>query len=93
MKDFGTVQSKTRPEAMVVDEYSVWVHTNIEEITIPAAMDGEEPETGFQFHKVQYDKDEYIHMMADQNASLEADLTNTQMALCDVYELIEGLGG
>lgn len=93
MKDFGTVQSTIRPEPMVVDEYSVWVHTDIQEITIPAAMDGEEPETGFSFHKVQYDKDEYIHMMAEQNASLEDDLTNTQMALCDVYELLEGLGG
>ena len=92
MKDFGTVKSAVRPESMVVDEYNVWVHTDIQETTETDPMTGDEI-NGFQFHKVQYEKDEYIHMMADQNSAMEADLTNTQMALCDVYELLEGLGG
>ena len=29
MKDYGTVQSAVRPEEEVVDEYSVWLNTDI----------------------------------------------------------------
>ena len=36
----------------------------------------------------QYEKDEYILMMSEKNSELENQLTDTQLALCDVYELI-----
>ena len=37
-----------------------------------------------------YTKDEYIKLMAEKNAELESQLTDTQLALCDVYEMIGG---
>ena len=79
MKDYGTVQSAVRPEAKVVDEYSVWVNTDISEIN-----------DGWEYHMVQYTKDEYIKLMVDKSAALEEQLTDTQLALCDVYEMIGG---
>lgn len=86
MKDFGTVKSAVRPEPLVIDEFSVWINTDVEETTTPG-MDGE-MEHGFQFHMIQYTKDEYIRMMAEENAALGAQMTDLQMALCDVYEMM-----
>ena len=79
MTDYGIVKSTVRPEAKVVDEYSVWVNTDISEIN-----------DGWEYHMVQYTKDEYIKLMVDKSAALEEQLTDTQLALCDVYEMIGG---
>ena len=79
MKDYGTVQSAVRPEEKVVDEYSVWLNTDITETA-----------GGWVYHMVQYSKDEYLALMDEKNAALEEQLTDTQIALCDVYEMIGG---
>ena len=79
MKDYGTVQSAVRPEEKVVDEYSVWLNTDITQTA-----------DGWEYHLVQYTKDEYIKLMDEKNAALEEQLTDTQLALCDVYEMIGG---
>jgi len=88
LKDFGTVKSAVRPEPMVVDEFSVWISTDIQETAEPGMEEGE-VEKGFQFHMIQYSKDEYIRLMAERNATLEGQMTDLQMALCDVYEMME----
>ena len=79
MTDYGIVKSTVRPEAKVVDEYSVWVNTDISEIN-----------DGWEYHMVQYIKDEYIKLMDEKNTELESQLTDTQLALCDVYEMMGG---
>ena len=38
--------------------------------------------------ETEYTKDEYIQMVSDKNSDLEEELTNTQIALTEVYELI-----
>ncbi len=63
MTDYGTVQSAVRPEGLVIDEYSVWVNT---EITQTAA--------GFEYNMVRYSKDEYIKLMDEANQKAQADL-------------------
>ena len=84
MKDYGTVRSTVRPNPLVVDEFSAWVNTNITEVSENV---GEENEfIGFEFNQVQYEKDEYIKLMSEQNLSLEAQLTDTQLALVEIYE-------
>lgn len=80
MKNFGTVYSHIAPPALVVDEFSVWVATDI-----ARAESGE-----YSYSLTQYDKDEYIKLMDEKNAELESQLTDTQLALCDVYEMIGG---
>ncbi|MDO4891769.1 MAG: hypothetical protein Q3989_00585 [Eubacteriales bacterium] len=63
MTDYGIVKSTVRPEAKVVDEYSVWVNTDISEIN-----------DGWEYHMVQYIKDEYIKLMDEANQKAQADL-------------------
>lgn len=79
MVDYGITRSAVRPAEKVVDEYSVWVNTNIKETA-----------GGWEYHMAQYSKDEYLALMDEKNAALEEQLTDTQIALCDVYEMIGG---
>ena len=63
MTDFGTAKSLVEPEEIVIDEYSVWVKTDITRTT-----------GGWTYHLVQYTKDEYIKMINEQNQKTQADL-------------------
>jgi len=78
MIDYGRQRSTVKPEPRVIDENSVWVHTNIQ--AVEEAV-GEEVFNGYEFNMIQYTKDEYIRM-------LDTQLTDTQLALVEVYELI-----
>ena len=88
MKDYGKVTSFIKPEPKVIDEYSVWVNTDIKEIFTTMPEKSEEIVTLYQYNQIQYDKDEYISMIDDKNAMLEAQVTDTQLALCEVYEMM-----
>lgn len=87
MKDYGRTRSTVRPEEKVIDEFSVWVASDIKEVSEPG-IDDQEGFIGFEYNLVQYDKDEYIKMIDEKNASLEQQMTDTQIALCDVYEML-----
>jgi len=78
MIDYGRQRSTVQPEPMVLDEHSVWIHTNIQAVEETV---GEEVFSVYEFDMVQYTKDEYISKLDDQ-------LTDTQLALVEVYELI-----
>lgn len=79
MTDYGIVKSTVRPEEKKVDEFSVWVNTEITQTS-----------GGWEYHMVRYTKDEYIKLIGEKNTELESQLTDTQIALCDVYEMIGG---
>lgn len=78
MVDYGRQRSTVKPEHMVLDENSVWIYTNITPVEETV---GEEVFSGYEFDMVQYTKDEYISKLDNQ-------LTDTQFALVEVYELI-----
>ena len=59
---------------------ALFVASNIE--TVEQVIDGVSV-TLYEFDYTEYEKDEYIK-------ALEAEVTETQLALCDVYELIAG---
>lgn len=84
MTDYGIVKSSVKPEPIKIDEYSVWVNTDIR--SIEEEIDGE-VFTGYSYHLIHYDKDEYI---MHQHEIIEEQLTDTQLALCDLYESIGG---
>jgi hypothetical protein len=88
MKEYKKVRSTQQPEPKVIDEFSVWVATNI--TPVKEEPTGEETVgfEGFEYDLTQYTKDEYIQMIDEKNDSLESEITSTQEALCDVYELI-----
>lgn len=86
MVDYGRVRSTVKPEPIVIDEFSVWQHTNIQEVSENV---GEENEfVGYEFNMVQYDKNEFILKQAKENAELSEQITQTQIALTEVYEMM-----
>lgn len=87
MVDYGKVKSTIKPESVVIDDYSVWENTNIEAVSKNVGTETEF--NGFEYNMVQYDKNEYILKQAQANAELSDQLTETQLALCDVYEMIQ----
>lgn len=87
MKQYQKVKSVQRPESKVIDDFSVWVAENITPVQISGT--NEQPGfEGYEYDLTQYDKDEYIDIIDEKNASLEAEVTSTQIALCEVYELL-----
>ena len=83
MKDMGIVQgSPEMAVPLIVGKDTVYVHTDIEQV--PDA----EGNMVWQYHEIQYDKDEYIRLMDEKNAVIEQQLTDTQLALVEVYEML-----
>ncbi|MDE5671092.1 MAG: hypothetical protein K2I14_06490 [Eubacterium sp.] len=87
MIDYGKVQSTIKPKETEIDEYSVWVNEDVREITV---ADENGSHTEYEYNQTQYGKDEYILMLSENNKNLANMLTDTQLALCDVYEMMEG---
>ena len=86
MTDYGKTRSTVKPEAMVIDENSVLINTNITEFTDKVGEDQEMH--GYEYNMTQYGKDEYIKIISEKNKELEQQMTDTQLALCDVYEML-----
>lgn len=86
MIDYGKVRSTVKPEPIVIDDFSVWQHTDIQEISENI---GEENEfVGYEYGMIQYTKDEFILNQAAENEALQQQITDTQIALCEVYEMM-----
>lgn len=85
MIEHGLVRAAVAPEAVVVDANSVWVSENIQEVTV---QDEQGERTEYEFSLTQYTKDEYIRLLIQSNETLEMNITNTQLALCEVYEMM-----
>ena len=83
MINYGRVKSITKPEYLVVDEYSVWVSSDVVEIE---DVTGEEVFVGYEYDMVQYSKDEYIKLISENNETLKQQLIDTQLALLELYE-------
>lgn len=83
MIDYGTVRSTIKPDEVEIDEYSVWVNSDITEIVVQSE---DESHTEYEYNQVRYTKDEYIKLIDERNTTLESQLTDTQLALCEIYE-------
>ena len=85
MKDMGIVTGNgEQAKELVIGKTKVYVHTDITPIATDAR--GNEVTDLFRYHEIQYDKDEYIEIIAKQNEELNSGLTDTQLALCELYE-------
>ena len=76
----GIVSSDIMPQPTEITNQSVFVASEITEYE--EVLDGHIIH-GYKYNLIEYTKDEYIHL-------LESDLLDTQMALCDIYEIING---
>lgn len=81
MTDYGKVRSTTKPDEIVIDEFSVWENRNIKAIS-------ENEFVGYEFDVIQYDKNEFILKQAKENSELSEQITQTQVALTEVYEMM-----
>ena len=83
MIDYGAERSTVKPDAVEIDEYSVWLNSDIKEIEMQSE---DKTHTEYEFNQVRYTKDEYIKLIDERNTTLESQLTDTQLALCEIYE-------
>ena len=87
MIDYGTVFKSNKPQKVEVTDTAVFIASNIQPYT--QTLDNLEIE-GYHYDLVSYTKNEYIKILLEKNQSLETDLLDTQSALCDIYEMLEG---
>lgn len=85
MKDYGLTRAMEIPKEIDIKETKVFVTTDIEQITVETE---EDTHIEYQFNLIEYEKDEYIQMMVEKEKDLERQITDTQLALCDVYEML-----
>lgn len=83
MTEMGIVRSTVKPNAVEIDDYSVYVNSNIQ--TVQSTTDSEST-TEYEYNQIRYDKNEYIKMIADRNSALESQMVDTQLAICEIYE-------
>lgn len=86
MKNWGTTYSKVKPDETRIDDYSVWVASDITE-TEQETEEGESY-TMYEYNLIQYTKEEYIQMQGEEIDALEDEVLTTQEALCELYESI-----
>ena len=85
MKDMGIVfGSAEQAVPLVIGKDTVYVHSYIQQIF--EDKDGKPVTNSFQYREIQYNKDEYIKLLSEKNDSLDQQLTDTQVALCEIYE-------
>lgn len=87
MINYGTQYSSVKPKIIEMTNTVVFVASDIEPYS--ADIDNHHIE-GYKYNCIGYTKDEYILYMANKNAQLEQELINTQVALCELYESLEG---
>lgn len=87
MTDYGKQLSSVAPKPVEIVGENIYINSDIQ--PFDEILEGRHM-TGYEFNCVKYTKDEYIILLASKNAQLEQDLIDTQVALCDLYEAIEG---
>lgn len=87
MKQYGTQRSTVKPEDVEITESKVFSYENITEIKVKNPESDDEV-TMYEFTLTEYDKDEYIRIQAEKNASLEEQMTQAQEAMCEIYEMM-----
>ena len=79
MFDYGRIRSMEYPNEIVVDDYSVWVNTDVVEIKVTHE---EETHIEYEYNQLQFKKDEYIHKLIVENKENNI-LLNTILGVSD----------
>lgn len=84
MTVYENVESAARPPELRTDDHSAYVCTDIEEVT-REGKDGE-PQAMYRYRMERYSLGEYVAKQAAEKADLERQLTNVQLAVCELAE-------
>lgn len=87
MKQYNKLRSSVQPEKIEITPTSILINSNID--TYSEEIDGKMLE-GYEYEAVEYSKDEYLIKLIQDNNTLQNELINTQLALCELYESLEG---
>lgn len=83
MKDMGIIQCSTEQAIPLIIGYdTVYVHTNIVKIDIDVM--GNQTDNLWKCHEIQYDKDEYLHYIAENNTVLEENVKSLNLAMAEL---------
>ena len=86
MKNVGIVTgSKEQAKDLIIGDTIVYVHCNIKKLDVD--IDGNPTDNLYEYDEIQYTKDEYIELISNKNAVLENQITDTQIALTEIYEM------
>ena len=80
------VQSPATPQAIEIDEFSVWIAENIQEVTVKDEEGKEYIE--YEYELSQLTKDEYILELHDAQ---ELNKIQSELALAELAELLGGM--
>lgn len=86
MIDHGLVQATEKPKRLEITETKVFMYENFGKVEIE---DEEGTREEWQFSMKEYDKDEFIELMNRENDKFRELLYDTQLALTEVYEMLE----
>jgi hypothetical protein len=90
MQIINNVQgSKESAKELIIGKTTVYIHSNIKDISYTDEHNNYIEL--YEYDEIQYDKDEYIALMSENQQILESQLTFVELALCDMYE--EALNG
>lgn len=87
MINYQKTYSDTQPQEIEITDTMVFIAKNIKQYS---KVIDEHEVMGYEYDCIAYTKNEYIQLLAEQNNLLKEELLDTQIALCDVYELLEG---
>lgn len=78
MQNMGIViGDEEQAKELIVGVDTVYVHKNIKKIE----------EGVYEYEEIQYNKNEYIEVIANSNKAIGKQLTETQLALTELYEM------
>lgn len=77
MINHGKVQSTVKPQAIEIDDNSVWINENVQEVKT-------EEFEGYEYDLTQYTKDEYIQLL-DERDKMKSD------AILELSEMVATL--
>ncbi|MBQ4117251.1 MAG: hypothetical protein IJD37_07725 [Clostridia bacterium] len=70
---------------LIISGDTVFIHTDVEKVDKNEF--GEPCDNLYTYTETQYSKDEYILLLSQKNNSLEEQMTDTHLALCELYEM------
>lgn len=82
MINHGNVQSTVKPKPYEVTTENVWVAENIQEVKT-------DDFEGFSYDLTQYSLQEYTLISIESRAEMEKLLTDTQVAMVEIFESLE----
>lgn len=87
MIEYGKQRSTVKPDELEITETKVFVYSDIEEVD-ELGNDEQPGFAGYEFNLTEYNKDEYIKIQVEKNTELEEEITQAQVAMCEIYEMM-----